>query len=404
MPKLTKKFVDSLQPTEKNYIVWDTEIRGFGARVWPTGKIVYVLKYRNKYHRQRKYTIGAHGAITPDQARDLAQQHMAEISKGNDPATTKANDRDSVTITLLCEKFLKEYSKKRHKPSTHYNYKVTIDKWIKPRIGQLPVNAVQRMDIGKMHHAISAKNPYIANRVRAVLSKIFNMAEAWGLRDDNSNPCRHIEKNPEAKRERFLNKDELGALHKALKDAEMMQIELPSAIVAIRLLLYTGCRLREILNLKWQYVDFDEQCLKLPDSKTGAKRVYYSPLVTEILNNIPREPNNPYVIVGREPGKQLNNLQKPWSRIRKAAGLGDEVRIHDLRHSFASIAASNGLALPIIGALLGHSQPQTTARYTHLIGEPLKNAAMLVNQKMDEAMQHETPSKNTILPNMGSTV
>ena len=389
MPKLTKKHIDSLTPREHDYVEWDNEIRGFGFRVRASGKKTWILKYRNKYHRQRKYKIGTYGAITPEQARDHAQQCMALILGGKDPAEMKTLDRESPTVADLCDKYLKEYSSKRHKPATHYNYEASIRKWIKPQIGQLKVNAVQRTDIAKMHHSISAKHPYVANRVRSLISAMFNKAEAWGLRADNSNPCKHVEKNHEPKRERFLDASEIAALGRVLNNARMTQTELPSVITAIQLLLYTGCRLREILDLKWEYIDLQGQFFKLPDSKTGAKRVHISTHVQQILKDLPRIEGNPYVIVGREEGKQLNNLQKPWSRIRKAAGFGDDVRIHDLRHTFASMGAASGLALPMIGALLGHSQPQTTARYVHLVDAPMKNAATLINQKMSEAMQHD---------------
>jgi integrase len=395
MPKLTKRVIDALIPREKNYTVWDTEIRGFGARIWPSGKIAYILKYRNKHHRQRKFTIGTHGNITPDRARELAQDYMADVIKGNDPAQMKAHHRNSATIADLCNRFLKEYSSKRHKPSTHDNYRFNIERWILPRIGEMKIDAIQRKDMIELHYEISEHAPQVANRIIAILSKMFNLAEKWELRANNSNPCRHVEKNVAKKKERFLSDAEIAALNRVLEDATLTQTESLSAIHAIRLLLYTGCRLREILDLKWEYVDLKEQCFKLPDSKTGAKRVYFSPLVIETLEKITRVVGNPYVIVGRDEGKQLNNLQKPWRRIRKAAGLHD-VRIHDLRHTFASKGIANGLNLPTIGALLGHTQMKTTMRYAHLAGESLKNAAMLVNQKMTEAMQHDRGNHSQI--------
>jgi hypothetical protein len=181
MPKLTKKYIDTLVPREKNYTVWDNEIRGFGARVWPSGKVSYVLKYRTKHHRQRKLTIGAHGSITPDGARDLAQQYMTDVIQGNDPAETKTHDRESPTIADLCDRFIAEYSKKRNKPSTTYAYEELVRNKIKPALGHRTVNAVQRIDISKLHHELSKDRPYIANRTLALLSKMFNMAEMWGL-------------------------------------------------------------------------------------------------------------------------------------------------------------------------------------------------------------------------------
>jgi len=388
MPKLTKKYIDSLLPKTKNYMVWDTEIRGFGARVWQSGKIVYLLRYRNKYKQQRKYTIGTHGEITPDQARSIAQQCKAEIAKGNDPAQLKAENRTSLTVADLCQRFITEYSVKRHKPNTHANYRFNIEKWVLPRIGKMKIDAVQRKDMVAIHYAISKDFPQVANRIIAILSKMFNLAEAWGIRENNSNPCRHVEKNSANAKERFLSNQEISTLNDVLQHAEMTQTETMSAINAIRLLLFTGCRLREILDLKWEYVDLQDQCFKLPDSKTGAKRVYFSLQVKEILEKITRVEGNPYVIVGREEGKQLNNLQKSWRRIRKLANI-ENVRIHDLRHTYASIGVANGLSLQMVGKLLGHTQVKTTMRYAHLVGDTLKDAAMIVNQKMTEAMQHD---------------
>lgn len=388
MPKLTKTFIDSLHPpAEKCHFEWDTVISGLGVRVWSSGKKVFVLKYRNKHQRQRKYTLGTYGSITLEKARELAQQRKGEIAGGIDPAAIRGHDRGGISVAELCDKFMREYSPTRHKERTRESYQGYIDKWINPAIGMLKVQAVARHDIVKFHQHITEKAPYTANRVLAMLSKMFNMSEAWGFRDDRTNPCYHVPKNPESKKERFLSNKEFARLGVVLDQQEKLQVEMPSAINAIRLLLYTGCRLREILNLKWEYVDFEESCFKLPDSKTGAKRVYFSPQVKEVLENIERVENNPYVLVGIVPGKQFHNIYKPWHRIRALAELGD-IRIHDLRHSFASIAVANGLTLPMIGALLGHTQTQTTARYAHLIGEPVKNAAMLVNQKIAEAMQH----------------
>jgi integrase len=216
--------------------------------------------------------------------------------------------------------------------------------------------------------------------VLSVLSKALNLAELWGYRPNHSNPCLHIKKYGENKRERFLNQEEMNQLMKVL-DEEEQSNENPWHLHAIRLLLLTGCRLSEILTLKWDEVDFDNQCLRLRDSKTGKKPVYLSTPAVDLLKRIPQEMGNSFVICGGKEGAHLVNLQKPWRRIRAKVGL-DDVRIHDLRHTFASIAASNGLSLPIIGALLGHKQTQTTARYAHLIGQPLIEASEKIGGKI----------------------
>ena len=215
----------------------------------------------------------------------------------------------------------------------------------------------------------------------ALLSKMLNLAEKWGLRNDAGLLCKHVDKYPENKREKFLSNAEIEQLFTALKTVEQNQTESPYVIAAIRLLLLTGCRFSEIITLKWEYIDFTNHRINFPDSKTGKKSTYVSPYVIEILSNLERKSDNPYVIQGSIEGNHLVNLRKPWYRIRKLAGL-EEVRIHDLRHSFASIGAASGLSLPIIGALLGHLQVSTTARYAHLLGDPLKDAANVIGEKI----------------------
>ena len=185
--------------------------------------------------------------------------------------------------------------------------------------------------------------------------------------------------------ERFLSNEELARLGDVLAEAERTRTDNPSAIAAIRLLLFTGCRRSEILTLKWEHVDFEGQCLRIPESKTGSKTVYLSPPALEVLAGIDREERGPYVITGAKPGSHLVNLTKPWQRIRKKAEL-EGVRIHDLRHSFASMAVAGGLSLPVIGALLGHTQPATTHRYAHLAADPLKQAANLTGNRIAAAM------------------
>ena len=223
---------------------------------------------------------------------------------------------------------------------------------------------MQRKDIAKLHHDMRDK-PYQANRTLGVLSKMFSLAEVWGLRPDGSNPCRHVKRYKERNRERFLSPEETERLGEVLRGAED---EMPSAVAAFRLLLLTGCRLSEIQFLRWEYVKDDY--IELPDAKTGGRVV---PLGTRGTRHpgrtFQREDDNPWVIAGRLPGSHITDLQKPWRRIRARAGLED-VRIHDLRHSYASRALALGESLTMIGKLLGHTQVQTTARYAHLARGP----------------------------------
>jgi integrase len=387
MPKLTKKVVEGIKPQDSDVVVWDAEIPGFGVRVWPSGRRVYILKYRNRQGRQRKPVIGRHGNLTTDQARSIARQWLAEVERGNDPASDKLDARRGATVRELCNRFLSDYAEGRKKPSSILVDRRMIKRFILPALGNRKVAEVTRPDMLKLHNSLR-DTPYQANRLLALMSKMFNLAERWGLRPEESNPCLHVEKFPERHRERFLSADELMRLGDVLEDMERTAIRPVqlSIIAAVRLLVLTGARLGEILTLKWDEVDFENASLRLTDSKTGAKTIYLSDPALEVLRALPRHAENPYVITGVKPGAHLVNLEKPWRAIRSKAQL-DDVRLHDLRHSFASVGAADGLGLPIIGALLGHRQAVTTQRYAHLSNDPLRAATNQIGKTIATAMR-----------------
>ena len=212
---------------------------------------------------------------------------------------------------------------------------------------------------------------------------MFNLAELWEFRPDVSNPCRHVKRFKEDKRERFLSDAEYRRLGSALREIEQEGSETAAAIAAIRLLMLTGCRLSEIQKLRWEHVDLEAGELRLPDTKTGAKLVHLGEPAIAVLRGIERQDDNPWVIAGRKVGSHLTDMQHPWRRIRARAGL-DDVRIHDLRHSFASGGLLVGEGLPMIGKLLGHTQVQTTARYAHLANDPVKSAANRIASRIAE--------------------
>lgn len=383
MPKLTKKTVDQLPPSYQAFSVWDPQLKGFGLRVSPSGRKVYVVKCRVK-GRQKFITIGPHGPITPEQARIRAYELLSEAKSGGDPMREQDEARRSPTVKGLGERVLKEHAAVHCKPSTQAEYKRSVELFINPAIGARKVVDIERKDIAQLHHSMN-HIPYQANRTLGVLSKMFNLAEIWGLRPDGSNPCLHVKKNVERKRERFLSEEEFARLGETLSAIERDQTETQSAINAIRLLMLTGCRLGEIMTLKWTHVDIKARELRLPDSKTGAKVIHFGEAAAEILKRIKKIDGNPYVITGVKPGCHLTDLQHPWRRIRAQAGL-DGVRIHDLRHSFASSALALGEGLPMIGRLLGHTQVQTTARYAHLANAPIKAAAARVSDRIGEVV------------------
>ena len=372
MPKLTKRMVEELETRKSDYFVWDNDLPGFGVRALPSEKRKFVLQYR--YGRiSRRMSLGQFGAISVEQARGLALQALAKLRQDIDPLAEIREKRTAVTVKELAERFDEEHISVHIKASTAKEYRRNLKLFILPAIGNMRICDVTRADIAKFHHDWRHK-PYQANRNIEIISKMFNLAELWGLRPDGTNPRRHIKKYAERKRERYYSTSELQAIGRTLHEMEAERIELPSAIAAVRLLLFTGCRLNEIMKLKWEYVDIPYSALRLPDSKTGAKIVNLGQAAIDVLNSIERLPDNPYVITGRNLRAPLTDLQPFWQRVRARAGLKD-ARIHDLRHTFASVAVSNGFSLPMIGKLLGHTQVQTTARYAHLAREPQVIAA-----------------------------
>lgn len=374
MTKLTKRVVDAAKPGPKDFFIWDDEMPGYGLRVMPSGWKSYVVQYRSG-GRTRRVSFSHCSTLTPEEARIRARELLSAVDKGGNPAEDIKARRLSPTVGEVCERFMSEHTSVRCKPSTASEYRRSVDLFIVPAIGNHKVVDIERADVAQLHHEMR-NIPYQANRTLGVLSKLFNLAEIWGLRRDGSNPCRHVAKYTEARRERYLSADELRRLGVALGDAEREGKESSHVIAAFRLLILTGCRLGEIQTLKWPYISGHR--IFLPDSKTGAKTIYLGDAAVAVLAAVPRIPGNEYVIAGEVAGQYWKDLQRPWRRIRKRAGLGD-LRIHDLRHSFASSAVANGESLPMIGKLLGHKQVQTTARYAHLADDPVRRSAEAVS-------------------------
>ena len=418
MPKITKRLVEAAEVRTKDYIICDDELAGFAVRVLPSSKRCYIVQYRIGA-RYRRMSLGTHGALTTEKARRKAFNLLSAVKDGEDPAGERQAERNVITVASLAERFDQEHIAIRVKPRTALEYRRSLRRYILPAIGRLKVTDVTRADVACLHHELR-HTPYQANRSLAIISKMFNLAELWGLRPDGSNPRRHIRKYPEQNRERYLSEPELAALGEALSRAEQEGIDDPYAIAAIRLLIFTGCRLNEILTLRWEHVDDSSHCLRLPETKTGGRIVHLGSPALEVLAKIPHQLGNPWVICGRFPRTRRIDLKSPWGRVRKRAtvrlwartegsteaGLVDwlervyrrepyyeecaaeaesrcldlptglaDVRLHDLRHSFASNAVALGQSLPMIGKLLGHTQVQTTARYAHLAADPVQAAA-----------------------------
>lgn len=395
--KLTVRSVEAALPGVKDAIIWDSDLTGFGLKVTPAGRRSFFAYYRTG-GVQRRPTIGQYPVMRPEAAREIARQWLAGAARGEDASAIRKEARKAATVSELFGRYLTDHADVKKRDSSATNDRRLIEKRIKPALGAKKVPAVTRADIASLHHKLAA-TPFEANRVLALVSKAFSLAHQWGLRPDGVNPAIGIERYPEPKRERFLSAEETKRLWQTLESPEVVAKNSASAIMAIRLLMQTGRRLSEITTLKWEYLDLEAGVMSLPTTKTGALTV---PLSASVVSQLVEwkavlvaaaakvaekgggRPVAPvYVIPGRSPAQPLVNLQKPWRRIRKAAGL-DGVRIHDLRHSFASVAVGLGMSLPQVGKLLGHTQAATTARYAHLSLEVQREAVGLVDKAFGE--------------------
>ena len=389
VPRLTRRVVDAIKANGKDTVYWEGTLTGFGLRVRKSGRKRYIVQTRVN-GRLRWFTIGPHGPITPDEARARALEILAEATRGVDARISELQRDAKAKVADLCRRFLEEYVPNHCKPRTQAEYGRLVTLFIAPAIGKMEILDVQRKDVAALHHDLRA-HPYQANRTLSVLSKMFSLAEVWGWRPDGSNPCRHVSRYKERMRERFLSEEETVRLGAVLREFED---EMPSPVAAFRLLLLTGCRMSEIRDLRWECVKAD--CIELPDAKTGGRVVPLGPEARAVLDAIPREEGNPWVIRGRRRGTRRTDLQRPWQRIRERAGL-DDVRIHDLRHSFASRALALGESLTMIGKLLGHTQVQTTARYAHLARDSIQSAASRVTDSIGGDLleeRHEMSGKD----------
>lgn len=410
--RITKRIVDAARPSDRDFLIWDTDTKGFGLKVTPTGKRVYVMQ-RRVGGRVRRYTIGLHGSPwTPDLARDEALRLLGQIAQGKDPAEAKSEARRNISLAELCRVYLSEGCETK-KPSSVEKDRSKIVRHIIPLLGSKAIRTLSRADIerfisdvaegktardertGFRGRAIVRGGKAAANRAVGTLSAVLGFAVNRGLLDHN--PAIGVKRYRNGHRERFLSTPELARLGEALAKAEQRG-ENPFAVAAIRLLMLSGCRRNEVLALRWDWVDFERAALRLPDSKTGAKVVALGAPALELLHSIPRIDGSPYVFPSAKSDGHFVGLQRVWARIRGQAGLTD-VRLHDLRHSFASVGAASGDSLYIIGKLLGHKQSVTTQRYAHLRDDPLRAAADRIAAQIDAAMNSDAPSDVVDLPN-----
>ena len=418
--RLSKRTIDSFKPGPRPYINYDEDLTGFGLRVMPSGTKTWIVEYRpgagGRKVSKRRMKIEVATKITPETARSRAKEILARVHLGEDPAGARAASREIPTVAEFAKQFLEEAaSPPSIKPHTKRLYASNLRRLVVPAIGAFKLDAVTCADIARLHRRIGKATPTSANNMLVTLSSMYRYAGEVGVVTKGFNPARNaVTRHKTEKKERFLTIEEIGRLADTLRDveqhglnwkltpdldasrakhrakAERQQIEVsPFVIAAIRLLLFTGCRRSEILNLKWSEVDFERGMLNLTDSKTCRKSVILNAPALAILSELSRL--GPYVIAGPDPDAPRPDITKQWHRIRELAGLdgGDgkpPFRLHDFRHSFASVGVGGGMGLPIIGKLLGHSQAATTHRYAHLDADPLRRAVDTIGATIPAAM------------------
>ncbi|MCP1765408.1 tyrosine-type recombinase/integrase [Bradyrhizobium japonicum] len=412
--KIGRRSIAKLEPGEKPALYYDEDLAGFGIKVTPSGARSWFVEYRpgegGRGVTKRRMVIGTPATLTPEKAREAAERLLAQVKLGGDPAAERAKARRADTVNDILDAYIKEHAVPHLKESSADLLAIYFDKHIRPVLGHKKSTSVVKADVASLHRTIGRTQAVTANRAIVALKGAYNHAiEHGSIPETTKNPAAGIKLFEEEPRERYLTEEELQRLGDALREGET--VGLPHVVdetkqskharkpenrftkidqyaaAAIRLLLFTGCRLREILNLRWSEYDAGRGLLFLPTSKTGRKTVVLSAPAIAILDTLPRIGG--YVIAPESAGQKnehpRHDLNRPWRAIRKRSGIED-VHIHDLRHSFGAVGAGSGLGLPIIGRLLGHTQAATTARYSHVAIDPAKRAADLIAGQIADAM------------------
>lgn len=411
--KLTRRGLANIKPGQARTIYYDADLAGFALRVEPTGRQTYFVEYRpgagGRNVGKKRYTIGTTLEFSPEEARKRAGDVLATVRLGGDPAAARKKERAVPRFADFAQTYLEDEAD-RLKPNTIANYRSYISRHLTPALGAMQIDKITGVDIARLHRKVGKAKKTTANRLLEVVGSIFRHAALAGYVPKGTNPARDITAFREEGRERFLSADELARLGDSLALAESAGLpwkasdskHVPKnnqrtvidrhACDAIRLLILTGLRMREVLNMRWADIDFERGTVLLPDTKTGRRHAVLSAPALTLLSEIERLGN--YVIRGDAADKPRADLNRPWRAIRAHAGL-DDVRIHDLRHSFASVAVSGGVPLAVIGKMLGHAQAATTQRYAHLGDDPLKAAADTVASRIAAAM---TKRKADVVP------
>lgn len=379
MFKFTKRFVESITPNPQKMIkFWDSELKGFGLIVLPSGRRTYCIQYRNVQRVKKMFKLGTHGQITTEEARSLAKKYLSGIVHGQDPVAIKKETRGLPTMNDLAHDYILYHAEKNKRPKSLHEDQRLLKNIILPVFGNQQVAYLRRRAI-EILHLEHKKTPYQANRVLALLSTMFTLANAWGWREDN--PAKGIKRYQEKKRVRWLTEEELPVLWKVLD-------EYPNQAVTciFKLLILTGARKGEVLHATWDQFNLQKGVWTKPSHLTKQNKEEHLPLsieAIEILETMKSQASSPFLFPGKVEGKSIQEVKRAWDTIRKKAGFPD-LRIHDFRHTHAAHLVSNGFTLNIVGKLLGHTQPSTTEIYAHLADKPLRQAAQLFGSRVKE--------------------
>ena len=412
MPNITKRVIDAAHPNGSQRFLWDAEVKGFGVVILPSGVKSFIVQYRNSSGRSRRMTIGRYGTFTVDQARREAQAVIVDVAKGGDPAHDRRAKKLAPDVNALLDKYLLEHVDKHNAVSTRAEVHRLVKKEIRPRIGYLKTEGVDTSDIAKLHTDMG-HTPRQANFVLSIISKAFNLAEIWKLRQPHSNPTRGIKRYEEVERERFLKPGELERLGKVLTMARTVGLpwivkdvgskHLPknvekfrtvpsaTAIAAIMLLMFTGARLSEILRLEWRHFEEDEKTLALPGRKGKERQAHpVSEFVIELLGEAERR--GKWVLPrDNDPKRHISKsvVESTWQKLRHHAQIED-VRIHDLRHTAGTIAGKTGNAFAVMH-LLRHRNVTTTTKYVNTDADPIRELSEAMGRIIALSLAPQAP-------------
>lgn len=381
---LTKRVVEALEPGDEHFIVWDDEVSGLGVRVTKTGVKAFVVDYTTRVGRRRRLTIGRYGVLTVDQARAEAKKVLGSVVVGADPLEEKRLSRSEDTVKEFIKEYL-AYVKGYKKPASLRADTYALDKMVEPKLGSHKLSAVTREDVARLHREYE-DHPAQANRMLATFRHLYTTAAAWGRVPQGFNPCQHVTKYKENKRETYLTGEQVTRLGKVL---DSLEAEHPYKVRAVRLLLLTGCRMNEILTLAWDDVDLEHGVIRLKDAKAGPRDVPLGRAAVALLKSCERDSN--WVIPSRSiKGRHLVNLSMFWHNEVITMAKLTGVRIHDLRHTVGSAGADAGLSTLMISKILGHKQVSTAERYSHVSRGPVQDAADRVSGDLAAAMSGKT--------------